>query len=79
MPSARAKLRLCLAAHPPGTLNASHALEGLGAFSHVWLLWLFDRDSRSAAKSKVGGSGGDGRSTRASSADTRRAYSGNRG
>jgi len=53
VPSARAKLRLCLAAHPPGTLNASHALEGLGAFSHVWLLWLFDRDSRSAAKSKV--------------------------
>jgi tRNA-Thr(GGU) m(6)t(6)A37 methyltransferase TsaA len=52
-PSAHAELRLDLAAHPPGTLNAAHALEGLSAFSHVWLLWIFDRDAGVATKSKI--------------------------
>jgi len=53
VPSAHAELQLDLAAHPPGTLNAAHALEGLSAFSHVWLLWIFDRDAGVATKSKI--------------------------
>ena len=53
VPSAHAELQVNLTGHPPGTLNAAHALEGLSTFSHVWLLWIFDRDAGIATKSKI--------------------------
>ncbi|KAL1496230.1 hypothetical protein AB1Y20_016193 [Prymnesium parvum] len=34
-------------------LNACHALEGLGSFSHVWLLFVFHKNGGAATKSKV--------------------------
>ena len=46
-PAARARLRLRWGTNP------AHALEGLAAFSHVWLLWLFDQNGGEAAKAKV--------------------------
>ena len=52
-PSARAVLRVRLGWHPSGTLNEAHTLEGLANFSHVWLLFCFDRDESSGTKSKV--------------------------
>ena len=30
-----------------------HAVEGLAAFSHVWLLWVFHRNGGEAVKAKV--------------------------
>ena len=47
-PSSVATLRVTLPKH----LNAAHALEGLAHFSHVWLLFVFDRN-RGGTKSKV--------------------------
>ena len=32
--------------------NPAHALHGLDAFSHVWLLWVFDRNGGQAVKAK---------------------------
>lgn len=47
-PSSAAELKVVL----PG-LNASHALEGLENFSHVWLLWIFHDNGNVATKSKI--------------------------
>ena len=46
-PSARARLRLRWGTNP------AHAADGLSAFSHVWLLWVFDRNGGAAVKAKV--------------------------
>ena len=52
-PSVCAQLKLELHRHP-GELNATYALEGLENFSHVWVLFLFDRDDiGSGTKSKI--------------------------
>jgi tRNA-Thr(GGU) m(6)t(6)A37 methyltransferase TsaA len=47
VPAAPARLRVRWGTSP------AHALEGLGAFSHVWLLWIFDRNGGEAAKAKA--------------------------
>ena len=47
-PSSAAELKVVL----PG-LNASHALEGLENFSHIWLLWIFHDNGNVATKSKI--------------------------
>jgi len=55
--SAPAELRVelgCHAARNGGhSLNAAHTLEGLDHFSHVWLLWVFDKNGGAMTKSKV--------------------------
>ena len=33
--------------------NPAHSLEGLEEFSHVWLVWVFDRNGNEAVKAKV--------------------------
>jgi len=33
--------------------NPAHSLEGLEDFSHVWLVWVFDRNGNEAVKAKV--------------------------
>lgn len=48
-PSSVATLKLRL----PKGLNAAHALEGLEAFSHVWVVFVFHLNGNAAAKSKV--------------------------
>jgi tRNA-Thr(GGU) m(6)t(6)A37 methyltransferase TsaA len=48
-PSSAAVLKLQLGAG----LNAAHALEMLDHFSHVWLVFVFDRNGNAATKSKV--------------------------
>lgn len=47
VPAAPARLRVCWGSNP------AHALEGLEAFSHVWLLWVFDRNGGEAVKAKA--------------------------
>jgi len=47
-PSSAAELKVVLTG-----LNASHALEGLENFSHVWLLWIFHDNGNVATKSKI--------------------------
>ena len=49
VPSSAAELTLSL----QGGLNAAHALEGLSAFSHVWLIFIFHKNGNVATKSKV--------------------------
>ena len=55
--SAPAELRVELKAHAARNgghpLNAAHALEGLEHFSHVWLVWVFDKNGSEMTKSKV--------------------------
>lgn len=58
-PSSAATLKLRLAAG----LNGAHSLEGLDAFSHVWLLFVFHLNGNVAAKSKVTPPRGDGLKT----------------
>ena len=48
-PSSAATLRLRLG----NGLNAAHSLEGLSHFSHVWLIFVFDKNGNAAAKSKI--------------------------
>ena len=47
VPAAPARLRVLWGTNP------SHSLEGLGGFSHAWLLWVFDRNGGAAVKAKV--------------------------
>ena len=46
-PSAVARLRVQWGTNP------SHSLEGIEAFSHVWLLWVFDLNGGESVKAKV--------------------------
>ena len=48
-PSSAAALQLQLGSG----LNASHSLDGVAAFSHVWLIFIFHLNGNQAAKSKV--------------------------
>lgn len=48
-PSSAATLKLNLTKG----LNAAHALEGLEAFSHVWIVFVFHLNGNAATKSKV--------------------------
>jgi tRNA-Thr(GGU) m(6)t(6)A37 methyltransferase TsaA len=47
VPAAPARLRVRWGSNPV------HTLEDLGAFSHVWLLWVFDRNGGEAVKAKA--------------------------
>lgn len=47
VPAAPAKLRINWGSNP------EHTLQGLEGFSHVWLLWVFDKNAGGAVKAKV--------------------------
>lgn len=46
-PSALSRLRIEWGSNP------HHTLEGIHLFSHIWLVWVFDRNGREAVKAKV--------------------------